>query len=140
MFASQRFAAFHRDLMAKLLERGQLLLHWVELDGAAVAAEYHLLGGRTVYAYQAGVDPAALGESPGRLAHIATIRKSIECGYRAFDFLRGDEPYKAHWRATPRGSVEVRVACRRWAAQTRLKLWRGGAWAKRRIRGLKRSA
>ena len=30
-------------------------------------------------------------------------------GYRAYDFLRGDEPYKADWRAQPCPVEEIRI-------------------------------
>ena len=39
---------------AGLLREGHLQLHWLELDGRPVAAEYHLAGGGIVYAYQVG--------------------------------------------------------------------------------------
>ena len=31
---------------------------------------------------------------------LAGLAQAIERGYRAYDFLRGDEPYKANFRAT----------------------------------------
>ncbi len=134
-FASARFTAFHRALAAPMFESGQLQLHWLELDGQPAAAEYHLVGNNVIYAYQAGVDPAAMEHQPGSLITMATLRRAIERGYRAVDFLRGDEPYKAHWRAEPAASVELRVAARRptarlrhglWLAGSRLKRWAGG--------------
>jgi len=87
-----------------------LRLHWLELDGRPVAAEYHLAGGgNDVYAYQAGVDPDVLDEQPGQLITVAVVRKAIEEHFRGLDFLRGNEPYKAHWRAKPQPSVRIRV-------------------------------
>lgn len=109
-FAAPRFTSFHLDVSARLLACGQLRLHWLELDGAPVAAEYHLCGTQgTIYAYQSGIEVGALAHSPGRLATMAILRAAIVEGLRAFDLLRGDEPYKAHWRAQPRAMVEVRV-------------------------------
>jgi CelD/BcsL family acetyltransferase involved in cellulose biosynthesis len=35
-FASEQFAAFHRDVARRMLDRGQLQLHWLELDGDAL--------------------------------------------------------------------------------------------------------
>jgi hypothetical protein len=122
-FADPRFAAFHQEVAAQLLARGVLRLTWVELDGLPVAAEYQLAGSDVVYAYQSGIEPTALAYEPGRLAMMATLRPAIADGYRAFDFLRGDEPYKAHWRAQPRPGLEVRVFSRR-----------GGAWLRQRAR------
>ena len=97
-FHSGRFTEFHREIAWRFFERGLLRLSWLELDSRPVACEYQLLGGETVYAYQSGIDPAALEEEPGRLATMATLRAAIESGYRVYDLLRGDEAYKAHWR------------------------------------------
>jgi CelD/BcsL family acetyltransferase involved in cellulose biosynthesis len=130
-FASAQFAAFHRDAASRLLAAGALRLHWIELDGRPVAAEYHVAGQNVVYGYQSGVSPEALDEEPGRLAALATLRRSLEEGYIAFDFLRGDEPYKAHWRGTPRPSLELRIAAPRRAARVRQRTWLAGQRVKR---------
>ena len=139
-FASSRFAAFHRDVMADLLRNGQLHLRWLELDGRPIVAEYALAGDGVIYAYQSGVDPDALEHSPGRLSNIVMLREAIEQGYRALDFLRGDEPYKPHWRARPRPSVEIRVVPDRAGAQLRHGLWLVGKGMKQWIKGGLRTA
>jgi CelD/BcsL family acetyltransferase involved in cellulose biosynthesis len=100
-FASPDWASFHRAVAARLLDEGALRLSTLTLDGAPIAAEYHLAGARTTFAYQGGVDPARLEEEPGRLSTIRAIQQAIAEGHARFDFLRGDEPYKPHWRATP---------------------------------------
>ena len=134
-FASSRFTAFHRDVMPELLRNGQLHLDWLELDGEPMAAEYQLAGSGVIYAYQAGVNPDALEHSPGQLSHISVLRRAIEQGCRAFDFLRGDESYKAHWRAEPRRSVETRVIANRPAARLRHGIWLAGSSVKQWIKG-----
>ncbi len=108
-FASRHFHDFHRDLAARLLTRDALRLSWLELDGSPAAAEYHFAGGDTTYAYQGGVDPDRLAEEPGRLSNILWMRAAIGEGHRTVDFLRGDEVYKAHWRATPQATKNVRI-------------------------------
>jgi len=133
-FTSSRFTDFHRNVMPDLLLAGQLHLDWLALDGRPVAAEYRLAGQGVVYAYQAGIDPDSLEHSPGRLSQIAFLRRAIEEGYRAVDFLRGDEPYKAHWRAQPRPSLEIRVVPARAAAKLRHGVWLAGAGVKQWIR------
>ena len=40
---------------------------------------------------------------------VATLQAAIARGDRSFDFMRGDEPYKAHWRAEPRAMYSARV-------------------------------
>jgi CelD/BcsL family acetyltransferase involved in cellulose biosynthesis len=120
------------------MRNGQLLLYWLELHGKAVAAEYALNGDGVVYVYQTGVDPDLLDREPGRLINLAIIKRCIEQGYRGLDYLRGDEPYKAHCRAEPRPSLEVRVVPRRVAAQLRHNLWLAGSRVKRLMKdGLK---
>jgi hypothetical protein len=122
-FASRRFANFHRDVVERFCARGQLRMSWVSLDGAPAAAEYHLADASATYAYQGGVDPDRLAEEPGRLSTILCLRQAIEEGHQHFDFLRGDEPYKAHWRAAPRPTCDYRVAPNRRLARLRGRVW-----------------
>jgi CelD/BcsL family acetyltransferase involved in cellulose biosynthesis len=135
-FASARFTAFHRAVMARMLLTGQLLLSWIEIDGKPVAAEYSLSGGGVVYFYQAGWAPESSRIAPGNLARIVGLRHAIAEGCRAFDFLRGDEPYKARWGATARTTCEFRVAAPRASAKGRLRLWLAGSLAKQRIKDI----
>jgi CelD/BcsL family acetyltransferase involved in cellulose biosynthesis len=125
-FASARFLAFYRDVVPDLLRHGQLQFCWLEIDGKPAAAEFQLVGNGVLYEYQAGIDPAAMEHRPGNLINAAILREAIAGGYRAFDFLRGDEPYKARFGAQPRPSVEFRVAPRRPVAQLRHNLWLAG--------------
>ncbi|HEV2968624.1 MAG TPA: GNAT family N-acetyltransferase, partial [Pirellulales bacterium] len=118
-FASPRFLAFHSELAARLLPRNDLLMSWLEMDGRPIAAEYHLAGSRVVYAYQSGIDPDRLAHQPGRLSNLAAIRRAIERGDQFFDFLRGDEPYKSHWRAAPRATYDAMIVPSRMSARLR---------------------
>jgi CelD/BcsL family acetyltransferase involved in cellulose biosynthesis len=108
-FRSRRFTAFHERVAVNLLVRGSLRLHWLEYEGRPLAAEYHIGAGRSVFAYQSGVDPERLDLEPGRLAGIAVIQQAIREGYKTYDLLRGDEPYKAHWRAVPTATEQISV-------------------------------
>lgn len=139
-FASPRFESFHRSVAWKLLEAGMLRLHWLALDGRPIAAEYHIAGTDTVFAYQSGVEPDRLEEEPGRLVTIAVLQRAIADGFRTFDFCRGDEPYKAHFRAEPRPTVQWRVVSPRESARLRHRVWLMGRRVKRwvesgRVRG-----
>ena len=135
-FTSARFADFHREVMFPLLDRGQLQLSWVELDGRPVVAEYVLCGGGVAYSYQSGFAPEFRYLSPGHIGNMTVIRRAIARGFSAVDFLRGDEPYKTQWRAAPRRTLEVRIAADRRSARGRLVLWLAGSrakgWLKRR--------
>jgi CelD/BcsL family acetyltransferase involved in cellulose biosynthesis len=118
-FASRQFHDFHREVVEQLLARGELRISWLALDGVPAAAEYHLAGKEATYAYQGGVDPDRLAEEPGRLSTILCLQRAIAEGHKTLDFLRGDEPYKAHWRATPRATCDYRVVPNRRLAKLR---------------------
>jgi CelD/BcsL family acetyltransferase involved in cellulose biosynthesis len=133
-FASARFLGFYRRVVPELLRRGQVQFYWLELDGKPVAAEYQLVGNGTLYAYQAGVDCELMECQPGKLINLAILRRAIEHGYLAFDFLRGDEPYKARFGARPRPTVEYRIVPRRLMAQFRHNLWLAGRKVKEWVR------
>jgi len=139
-FASSRFRAFHEDVLPRLLQESRLGLHWVELEGRPIAAEYHLLGDETVYCYQGGIAPEAAGHSPGQIATLFALEQAVENGYRAFDFLRGNEPYKRQWRAEFRPNVELRIIAKRTAAQLRHGIWLAGCdvkhWVKEAMGGV----
>jgi CelD/BcsL family acetyltransferase involved in cellulose biosynthesis len=122
-FASRVFHDCHREVCGRLLERGQLRMSWLELDGLPTAAEYHMADEGATYAYQGGVDPDRLADEPGRLSTILCLRAAIEEGHRHIDFLRGDEPYKAHWRAAPCATFDCRVIPNRRLARLRGRVW-----------------
>ena len=84
----------------------------MELDGHPLAAEYSFAGDRTVFYYLGGFDPELADEQPGWLSLAASLKRAIEEGYRSFDFLRGDEAYKASWKAQPRQLTRFRIAGR----------------------------
>jgi len=134
VFDNVAMHAFHRAATAALLTSNQLRLSWLEIDGQPVAVEYSLVGGGILHAYQSGMDPEAGEHEPGTLTLIATFRAAIVEGLSAIDFLRGDEPYKQHWRAEPRGNREVRVLANRWRGRVRHTVWQKAKRAKSWLR------
>lgn len=133
VFSSGRFTQFHKDVMRTFLDLGLLRLHWLEIDGQPAAAEYCLAGKDTIYSYQGGLDPRFLDLEPGRVSKIFMLRAAREEGMIAFDWLRGDEPYKHHWRADEVPCLEVRIVARRAAARLRNRIWLAGGRVKRML-------
>ncbi len=131
LFDSPRYAAFHREVARLLLAKGQLRLHWLTLDGRPAAVEHHFAGGGVSYLYQGGMEPELLRDNPGNLAHLAAIRGAMADGFSAMDFLRGDEPYKKHFRAEPQACREIRIVPPRVAARLRNGAWQAGRRMKR---------
>jgi hypothetical protein len=130
-FASSRFTAFHSEVARRLLLAGQLQLQLLEIDGRVAAAEYQLASQGITYVYQSGIDPLRLADEPGHLITAATVKRAIEQGGLAVDFLRGDEPYKAHFRAAGRPLLALRVVPDRTTSRIRNNLWLAGRSVKR---------
>ncbi|MEQ8211193.1 MAG: GNAT family N-acetyltransferase [Lacipirellulaceae bacterium] len=118
-FASTSWAEFHKDIAQKLLSAGILRLSSLELGGRFAAAEYQFATPTTISAYQGGLDPDRLDEQPGRLSLIHTIQHAISQGCTRYDLMRGDEPYKASWRAEPNRTLRVQVTPARLSARLR---------------------
>ncbi len=98
-FQSEAFTKFLHAAGKDFLHSGQLSLQWIELEGQPVAAEFDLRGNDTVFYYQSGFSTAQEEHRPGWQGVMSALRRASEDGVRYFDFLRGDEPYKASWGA-----------------------------------------
>jgi len=133
-FASERFEAFLREAASRLLSTGQLDLHYLEIDGVPVTAEIHFTSDDVIYCYQSGVHPDYLDDEPGRLLTIAVMQRACEQGKFGIDLMRGDEPYKAHWRAEPSPLQNWRITPNKTSAQLRQSVWAAGdtmkSWVK----------
>ena len=134
-FANRQFTDFHREVSRAMLAAGTLRMLWLELAGHPIAVEYGFVGGKTIYYYQGGFDPAAADDRPGWLCFGASLRRAIEQGYQAFDFLRGDESYKGSWRADSQPMLQYRVFGRGTSAQVRRAAWHTTQSARRFVRG-----
>ncbi|PQO31765.1 GNAT family N-acetyltransferase [Blastopirellula marina] len=100
-FSSPRFREFLWETAQMHLASGQLRLQWIELEGKPVAVQLDLQQGETLLDYCSGIAIDCEYARPGWLGVTAAIRGAIESGRTTFDFLRGDESYKSHWRAEP---------------------------------------
>ena len=105
-------AKLQKVFAAALASQGRVWLTTLNVDGAPVAAWYGFAAGKTMCFYQSGRDPDWEHASVGQVLMGIMIRRAIEQGYHAFDFLRGDEPYKTTWTTTKRHD-QVLVAYRR---------------------------
>ena len=108
-FWDPRLDRLHRRFAAELAQRGQLWLTTLDIDGTPGAAWYGFTSQDTVYFYQCGRDPRWERESVGQMIIGAMIRRGMERGYRRFDFLRGEDPYKRQWTTTQRTTEEITI-------------------------------
>jgi CelD/BcsL family acetyltransferase involved in cellulose biosynthesis len=133
-FSSPRFTSFLRDAAQQFFDQGALKLQWIELDQRPVAVEFDIVGKDTIYYYQSGIEPNVMQDRPGWLGTIAALRGAIEEGFQHFDFLRGDEAYKAHWRATAQPLVRWRIAGPGRMARARHAIWLQWQYVKDQLR------
>ncbi len=94
--------AFERFLKRTVCDLARNELAWlsVVVDAGTPLAILLMLDSQDfLWTYQSGIDTDRLQLEPGHLANAATIRVAIQERKKWFDFLRGDEPYKAGWLA-----------------------------------------
>jgi len=136
VFASARVRAFHREAAAALAARGRLRAWVLRLGERVIAAHYGFRFGPRVCYYAGGFDPAWARLSPGTALVGHAVAAARAEGAREFDFLRGDEPYKAGWGA--RAFPLRRAVLARGPARAALPLLRAAeaaeGWAKRAVR------
>ncbi len=113
VFASPAIRAFHRQAAAGLEAAGWLRLRVMRVASRVAAVVYGFARGRRASAYAGGFDPALGRASPGKVLNEWCIEDSIAEGASTYDFLRGDEEYKAGWGAVPRPQRRLRLAARR---------------------------
>jgi CelD/BcsL family acetyltransferase involved in cellulose biosynthesis len=115
-FRDPRSARMQREFAGRMAKRQQLWLTTLNVDGQPAAAWYGFTSADTVYFYQGGRDPRWERESVGFVLMGMMIRRAIERGYRAFDFLRGDDPYKQQWTTTRRKTTETVIFRSGWGS------------------------
>jgi CelD/BcsL family acetyltransferase involved in cellulose biosynthesis len=108
-FFFPEFRAFHRDVSRRFLERGWLELLWLEVNGRPIAMQYNFDFHGTTHYYLSGFDPEWQQFSPGLVLMGRAMARAIDRGRSEFDFLRGDEPYKARWANRLRRTTTVEV-------------------------------
>lgn len=97
VFSGRRVQAFHRDAGRALLSQGWLRLFALKLDGVTQASLYCFAYGDRLCYYQGGFEPTLAKLSLGTVLTARAMQTAISEGRQVFDFLRGDEPYKAKW-------------------------------------------
>jgi CelD/BcsL family acetyltransferase involved in cellulose biosynthesis len=109
---------FHQSCAPKLIAQGILRIHRLRIGNSTAAVLYSLWDRGKVFCYLQGFDPAWSFISPGTLLMFSVMKEAIGVGMRQFDFLRGAESYKQHWR--PRVSTTYCVATTRPELQARI--------------------
>jgi len=106
-FHDRRVEGLQLGFAREMARRGQLWLSTLDVDGEPAAAWYGFSCHDTVYFYQSGRAARWEAESVGLVLMGLMIRRAIAQGFRWFDLLRGEDPYKRQWAETQRITTEV---------------------------------
>jgi len=117
-FRDSRTERLQRRFAGEMAQQQRLWLTTLDVDGRPAAAWYGFTSNDTVYFYQGGRDPRWERESVGLVLMGIMIQRAIERGYRAFNFLRGDDSYKRQWTQSRRKTRETAIFRSGW----------GGLW------------
>ncbi|MBI4012268.1 MAG: GNAT family N-acetyltransferase [Candidatus Rokubacteria bacterium] len=93
-FMDEAMERFFRHVAADLAAAGWAALWLLWLEDRPAAALFCLEYGGTLALYNSGFDPEARALAPGVVLIARTLEDAIRRGFRRYDFLRGDEPYK----------------------------------------------
>ncbi len=108
VFSTPELRAFHRTAATRLAAAGMAWVNRLSTADEDIALEYVLLHGDRAYSYQSAFRPG-VGHSPGRTAMCRSILAAADAGRVEYDFLRGDEDYKADYATGSRPDVRLRA-------------------------------
>lgn len=102
VLSDPRVVAWHRAALPALEAAGLLRLYAIRRHGHTLAALYVLMSRHRACYYVGGFDPDFESLGLGTLLVGHAIGEAEREGAHAFDFLRGQEPYKYRWGAVDR--------------------------------------
>ncbi|MGH9486446.1 MAG: GNAT family N-acetyltransferase [Terriglobales bacterium] len=136
IFQSARLRGFHLQAAPALAAAGTARIYLLRTPEAVLAALYGFEAGpareRRFLYFQSGFDPACAPLSPGTVLLAAILEDCMARGVQRFDFLRGEERYKARWTRERHASRRL-LAGRGWGGAAWLALRQGA----HRLRGLR---
>lgn len=108
-FADQSFERFLERAVIQLARQNQASLVGLAHDGQWIAVGLKLHGPDHCHLYQTGMDCQFIKLEPGHVINALMLHDTLTHGGTGFDFLRGNEPYKARWTAEPTPLVRTRL-------------------------------
>lgn len=122
-FAEKSFAQFLETAAKRLAAESRAEVVEIRHAGSPLAAMLLFNDGTNVYMYQSGFDPQRETYIPGYQLIVHALRSSIDRGFKTFDFLRGDEPYKARWQTQRAGLQNVKLVPAHLKARLSHQIW-----------------
>jgi CelD/BcsL family acetyltransferase involved in cellulose biosynthesis len=133
-FAEEGMSAFLQNAMMRLAENRKAFVLLASQDGQPFGMCVVLRQPDCWFMYQTGFDPELARLEPGHLLMTCAVRRAVEQGCPNFDFLRGDEPYKARWNTVRSPLARVRLIPNRWGPQARMRMFEWTRWIRSAVR------
>jgi CelD/BcsL family acetyltransferase involved in cellulose biosynthesis len=96
-FKKEHIMEFHRDVVRRMAATDWVWFKVLGNDEKVISVLYGFAFGKKVDYYQIGFDTQWEQHSPGTVLMLNVIKEAFSKNYEEFDFLRGNERYKAHW-------------------------------------------
>jgi CelD/BcsL family acetyltransferase involved in cellulose biosynthesis len=109
-FASNERRDFYLRMASAFLKRGWLEFWLLELDGETVGAQFCFRYNDTVSLLQEGFHPKFASEKIGYALKAHLLEEIIGSGAKHYDFLGGNDPYKAKFGARQASYLNVFIA------------------------------
>ncbi len=122
-FADGNFAVFLKTAARELLDASLAELLVIYQNDRPISSVLLLMSGNTCMMYQSGLDPDFSSSEPGYQTNLAGIKYAIGKGFKYFDFLRGDEPYKSRWSTTREAILRRKYVPRKLKSQIKHGTW-----------------
>ena len=135
-FACPKFSRFLESAVHGLMSEQLANLMVIYHQGTPISSVLLLSSENTCMMYQSGLDPEYSSLEPGYQTNYAAIEFAIDSGFKYFDFLRGDEPYKARWSTTREPLLRRKYVPRKLSAQIKHGTWVIGRSIKNYMSGI----
>ena len=109
-FASAYFEGFHRRLIERRFDSGEIQLLRVRCGDETIGCLYNFVWQGTVSFYQSGFRAEEDNRlKPGFVCHTEAVRRNAEIGHAVYDFMAGFDDYKLRMATQQRELVWARI-------------------------------
>ena len=105
--SDSRVEAFYRRVAQWAVERGMLRLHFLRLDGRAIAFDLAFADGNAEWLLKTGFDPSLFALSPGSLLRAEVLERAFGTGLTRYEFLGTADAWKLEWTERTRDVVVI---------------------------------
>ena len=100
---------FHQNLLRQALPRGLAHFSELRLNGQPISWRLGFIYGKRFYSYMPAFRQEYAASSPGMLHLARCIEYALGRGLETYDYLRGEESYKADWASGAVKTFSLRV-------------------------------